>query len=92
MISHKYWTSWWSGNYEDEGCTAPPFKFWTSGEERREGDTDRIDLSICALIEAADSEEVWQLVEGHFPDYRARFCEQRDELTYEKLAESGRFV
>lgn len=26
-----YWTSWISGNYEAEGCTAPPFKFWVTG-------------------------------------------------------------
>jgi hypothetical protein len=30
-----YWVSWWSGNYADEGCTAPPFKFWTSGQRDR---------------------------------------------------------
>lgn len=31
----RYWVSWWSGNYEDEGCTVPPFQFWVSGQKER---------------------------------------------------------
>lgn len=31
----KFWTSWYSGNYADEGCTKPPFKFWVSGYRDR---------------------------------------------------------
>lgn len=31
----RYWVSWYSGNYEDEGCTAPPFTFWVSGQCER---------------------------------------------------------
>lgn len=31
----RFWASWWSGNYEDEGCTIPPFKFWVSGQKCR---------------------------------------------------------
>ena len=31
----RFWVSWWSGNYADEGCTKPPFKFWTSGQRDR---------------------------------------------------------
>jgi hypothetical protein len=30
-----FWVSWWSGNYEDEGCTKPPFQFWVSGQKDR---------------------------------------------------------
>lgn len=30
-IMNRYWISWYSGNYEDEGCTKPPFKFWITG-------------------------------------------------------------
>ena len=38
----RFWVSWYSGNYEDEGCTAPPFQFWTTGQRSRpnEGMTD----------------------------------------------------
>lgn len=32
----RFWVSWYSGNYEDEGCTAPPFKFWVTGQIDRE--------------------------------------------------------
>ena len=32
---NRYWISWYSGNYEDEGCTEPPFQFWTSGYRSR---------------------------------------------------------
>jgi hypothetical protein len=28
----RFWVSWISGNYEDEGCTAPSFKFWVTGQ------------------------------------------------------------
>lgn len=34
----RYWVSWYSGNYEDEGCTKPPFTFWVSGQCFREND------------------------------------------------------
>lgn len=33
----RFWVSWWSGNYADEGCTKPPFKFWVSGQKERVG-------------------------------------------------------
>lgn len=33
---NRYWISWYSGNYADEGCTKPPFQFWTSGYRARE--------------------------------------------------------
>lgn len=35
---NRYWVSWWTGNYEDEGCTKPPFQFWMSGQRDREND------------------------------------------------------
>jgi hypothetical protein len=31
----RFWVSWWTGNYADEGCTKPPFKFWVSGQKER---------------------------------------------------------
>lgn len=31
----RYWVSWYSGNYHDEGCTAPPFQFWITGYRSR---------------------------------------------------------
>lgn len=35
---NRYWVSWWSGNYKDEGCTNPPFQFWLSGQKDRDND------------------------------------------------------
>lgn len=32
---NRYWVSWWSGYYEDEGCTKPPFDVWISGQKER---------------------------------------------------------
>ena len=34
-VMTRYWVSWWSGNYEDEGCTKPPFQYWLSGQRDR---------------------------------------------------------
>jgi hypothetical protein len=31
----RFWTSWISGNYRDEGCSIPPFEFWTTGQISR---------------------------------------------------------
>ena len=31
----RYWVSWWTGNYVDEGCTEPPFKHWITGQRGR---------------------------------------------------------
>jgi len=47
---------------------------------------------FCALIEADNEEQVWEIISLHFPDYEERFCEEKPDLTHEKLAESGRFV
>jgi hypothetical protein len=47
--SNRYWVSWWSGNYEEEGCKAPPFDFWVSGqrERRRNGlSQEQYDFSL----------------------------------------------
>ena len=32
----KFWTSWWSGYYADEGCTTPPFTIWVTGYRDRD--------------------------------------------------------
>lgn len=99
----RFWVSWFSGNYEDEGCTEPPFTYWTTGSTDRDNngltaeqlevasqiiDEDeydrymdehsRNDCSICALIDANDEKEIWEVVSKHFPDYKFRFCEERE--------------
>ena len=70
----RFWVSWWSGYYEDEGCTKPPFQVWISGQRERGTSDDRDQVSICAVIDAESPEQVWQAVKKYFPDYEERFC------------------
>ena len=72
----RYWASWWSGNYADEGCTETPFEMWVSGQRER-ADEKRDDCSICAVIDAEDEAAVETLIAAHFPDYEMRFCEAK---------------
>ena len=78
----RYWVGWWSGNYADEGCTKPPFKFWVSGQRERANDgpeSKRDECSLCAVIDAENELAVEKLVAAHFPDYKMRFCEARPD-------------
>lgn len=70
----RFWVSWWSGYYEDEGCTQPPFQLWISGERSRADDLTEI--SIVSVIDAESEEQIWGAVKKHFPDMQPRFCEQ----------------
>jgi len=82
----RYWVSWYSGYYADEGCTKPPFKVWISGQcDRRSGfpqvDEDgnpKDDCTICAVIDAESEEKVWEVVKKHFPDYLERFIKEKE--------------
>jgi hypothetical protein len=71
----RYWVSWWSGNYAEEGCTKPPFQFWCSGYRDREGEGD--EESLCAVIDAPDEDLVFTAIEKHYPDCKPRFCEEK---------------
>ena len=84
----RYWVSWYSGNYADEGCTRPPYTTWITGSaERQRGagnadadadaDAERDDLTFCAVIDAASADDVWARVGRHFPDFRQRFCDEK---------------
>ena len=69
----RYWVSWWSGCYESERYTDPPFQYWISGYRARPRGR-REDASICAVIDAPSEAAIWASVERHFPDYEQRFC------------------
>jgi hypothetical protein len=86
-IVNRYWVSWWSGNYADEGCVAPPFQFWNSGERIRE-DSDRTDCSLCAVIDAPSEVEIRKAIKKYFPDFELRFC----DLKKLDFVPSGRFT
>ncbi len=73
----RYWVSWWSGYYANEGCTKPPFQVWISGYRERADGMD--ECAICAVIDAEREDEIWEAVHKHFPDCEERFCEQKDD-------------
>lgn len=78
----RYWVSWWSGYYEDEGCSQPPFQMWISGQRDRvnsDPDSERDEASCCAVIDANSEAEIWAVVAKHFPDYEQRFCTERED-------------
>ena len=76
----RYWVSWMSGYYLDEGCTTPPFIVWVTGYISRVNNEtdDRDDCNICAVIDAESEQEVWEMINNHFPDYKERFIEEKD--------------
>lgn len=82
----RFWVSWISGYYGDEGCTTPPFQVWISGQMCRrphlpqafESGNEKDDCIICAVIDAEKEEDIWPVVANHFPDYEQRFCEERE--------------
>lgn len=74
----RFWVSWWSGNYADEGCTNPPFQFWNSGERDHRGNNpDRTDCALCAVIDCDTKQDAIDCIKKHFPDAEMRFCEYR---------------
>lgn len=81
---NRFWVSWWSGYYDDEGCTKPPFQVWNSGSRdrfkpgTRQHDENRDECSWCAVIDADSEDEIWRVVKQHFPDYERRFCESQE--------------
>lgn len=78
----RYWVSWYSGNYADEGCTKPPFQFWCSGTRDRPGDTDKDDEILCAVIDAigfSPEKDIHFSLKQHFPDYTIRFLEKKPD-------------
>ncbi len=78
---NRYWVSWYSGNYADEGCTKPPFKFWNTGyrdRKNKSGQEERTECSLCAVIDAVNEKEIWKIVKQYFPDYKFRFCEEKE--------------
>lgn len=80
MTTQRYWVSWWSGNYESEGCTNPPFQTWVSGEKDRPGNSDKTDLSLCAVIDAErdGQADILAALRHHFPDHEIRFINAKN--------------
>jgi hypothetical protein len=81
----RFWVSWISGNYFDEGCTHPPIQYWLSGQmdrrahlpQKDSNGEEKDDCTLCAVIDAESEDEVWQNIAKYFPDYAERFIEER---------------
>jgi len=69
----RFWVSWWTGYYEDEGCSKPGWTVWISGERETRSD-GRNEVSICSVMDAPSEDSVWNAISHHFPDYEERFC------------------
>ena len=74
----RFWVSWWTGYYEDEGCTKPPVQVWSSGFRDRDGSYDKSDISLCAVVDAENEDAVWGNIRQYFPDCEPRFCDRVD--------------
>jgi hypothetical protein len=81
----RFWISFWTGNYADEGCLDAPFQVWLSGQTDRrshlpqkfESGEPKDDCSLCAVVDANSEEEIFPAVLKYFPDAEMRFCEPR---------------
>jgi hypothetical protein len=69
----RYWASWWTGYYASEGCTKPPYQIWNTGERDRESRETGDEISLCAVIDANNDQEITDSISKHFPDYEIRF-------------------
>jgi hypothetical protein len=78
----RFWTSWYSRDDEESGCTRPPFQYFVSGEDM--GGT----RSLCTVFDAESEADIWRLVESHFPDFKQRFVK---EVVGDFLPDDGRF-
>lgn len=80
----RYWISWVSGYYTDEGCTNPPFQFWRSGSRDRQGEDERDELILCAVVDCIGHPEdhindIRDVLKRHFPDFEERFIEAKPD-------------
>lgn len=71
----RFWVSWVSGNYADEGCTKPPFPLFETGALSREDGSERTDLTLCAILEADTEARLWETITRYFPDCGRRFIQ-----------------
>lgn len=58
----RFWISWYSGYYADEGCTTPPFQVWISGSRGRPNDgmTDEQHAHYLAIEDADEADEYYE--------------------------------
>lgn len=79
----RYWISWYSGYYADEGCTEPPFQVWVTGsrERRNYGLTAEQYAHYLALD---DSNEAAKYLDDHSKD-TATICAMVDAESEDEI-------
>ncbi len=82
----RYWVSWTSGYYSDEGCTDPGIQVWMSGSRFRrthlpqafpDGE-EKDDGHWCAVIDGEET-HIAEKLKTYFPDMEMRFIEERPD-------------
>jgi len=85
-IKQRYWVTFLSGYYKDEGCSHPDFPSWILSDikDRRlflphltSDGHPKTDCVIAGLIDAFSEEELWIRVKKFFPDYEMQSIETK---------------
>ena len=80
---NRYWVSWYSGYYEDEGCTEPPFQVWITGSRQRPDDgLTPTELAEYQRIE--DPDEASEFLDEHSRD-TATICAMIDSESEDEI-------
>lgn len=67
----RFWVSWYSKYFEEDGCSDPPIQFWISGQDMDDN------LSFCAVIDEYHEDMIWTKLRTYFPDLIPRFREAK---------------
>jgi hypothetical protein len=68
----RFWVSWWS----EEAKTKIPIQTWVAD---RIIEKEKTLCAFCAVIEAENTDEIWQKLSEYYPEYEKRFCMQRGD-------------
>jgi len=68
--SKTFWCDFWTGFYEEEGCTPPTdFDVWIKGYRPRNNETNETDCLMYGLLRNVPDEQTAKfMLERHFPD------------------------
>ncbi len=76
---------WWTGQRErpNHGLTPEQLAIYEAIEDEDEGyayldEHGKSDGTAVALVEADSVGQIWKVISKFFPDYKERFCEERD--------------
>jgi len=81
----RYWISWYSGYYADEGCTTPPFQVWITGSRQRPNDGLTAE-QMAVHASFTDEDEAEDYLDEHSKD-TATICALVDASTEDEIWE-----